>query len=172
MHRLLEILPRVTASDRAQAAERLLAGELADDPPLASAIRREAEAVLADPALEPFFAPDSRSEVAIVGELATDKGRYAVSGRIDRLARDSAGWHLADFKTDRKIPATPAEIDPAYILQMALYRRLLMAMDPGEAVSATLVFTGAGGTPRVMPIPAPAMEQALEGLAIRANPFP
>ncbi len=100
-----------------------------------------------------FFGPESRAEVAIVGELATEGGRYAVSGRIDRLAHDGAGWHLVDFKTDRAVPATPAEADPAYILQLALYRRLLMEMEPGAPVSATLVFTAGKDGPNVMPIP-------------------
>ncbi len=108
-----------------------------------------------------------------MGELQTEKGRYAVSGRIDRLLRDAAGWHLLDFKTDRKIPAEPAEIDPGHVLQLALYRRLLMDMEPGTEVSATLVFTGGPeGVPKPMPIPSAAMERALEGLAICANPFP
>ncbi len=51
MHVLLEILPRLPASDRPRAAERLLAGELPRDPSLAESIRREADAVLAAPAL-------------------------------------------------------------------------------------------------------------------------
>ena len=54
---------------------------------------------------------------------------------------------------------------------MALYRRLLMDMEPGAPVSATLVFTGSEA-PKVMPIPPAMMEQALESLGIRANPFP
>ena len=172
LHRLLEILPRVPLSERPRAAERLLAGEI-DDPALAASIRCEAEAVLLAPELERFFGPESRAEVAIVGELSTDKGRYAVSGRIDRLVRDGSGWHLADFKTDRNVPGGPSEVDAAYVLQMALYRRLLMDMEPGVAVSATLVFTGdPEGKPKVMPIPAEMMERALEALRIRGNPFP
>ncbi len=173
LHRLLEILPRVPPPERPQAAERLLAGELPHDPALAASIRLEAEAVLAAPELESFFGPESRAEVAIVGELSTEKGRYAVSGRIDRLVRDGSGWHLADFKTDRLVPGGPAEADAAYVLQMALYRRLLMDIEPGVAVSATLVFTAdPEGKPKVMPIPAEMMERALEALRIRGNPFP
>jgi len=172
VHRLLEFLPRVPLPERLWAAERLLAGQLAHDPALADSIRREAEATLAEPELEELFGPESRAEVALVGELETEKGRYAVSGRIDRLLRDASGWRLADFKTDRAVPAAPADIDPAYILQMALYRRLLMDMEPGAAVTATLVFTASEPAPKVMPIPAQMMEQTLEALRIRRNPFP
>ena len=48
-----------------------------------------------------------------------------------------------------------------------------MDMEPGVAVSATLVFSGdPEGAPKVMPIPPETMEQALAGLQICANPFP
>ena len=49
------------------------------------------------------------------------------------------------------MPASPAEIDPAHVLQLALYRRLLMEMEPGAAVDASLVYTAG---PKIMPIPA------------------
>jgi ATP-dependent helicase/nuclease subunit A len=107
--------------------------------------------------------------VEIVGSVATDRGLYAVSGRIDRLSRDLAGWQLVDFKTDRAVPASAADVDSGYILQLALYRKLLMAMDPGTPVEATLVYTAG---PNVMPIPAEMMERALAGIGVLANPFP
>ncbi len=117
LHRLLQVLPAWPEPERPRAAERLIGTELADEPDLLQTILAEAEAVLAAPELARFFGPESRAEVAIVGELSTARGQYAVSGRIDRLVRDAAGWHLLDFKTDRRVPATPAEADPAYILQ-------------------------------------------------------
>ena len=52
---------------------------------------------------------------------------------------------------------------------MALYRRLLMEMEPGVPVTAKLVYTAG---PNVMPIPDALMEKALGGLGIRANPVP
>ncbi len=178
VHRLLEVLPGVPDERRVEQAERLLAGTA--DPALAEAVLREAETVLADPALTRIFGAGSRAEVAIVGELSAETGRYAVSGRVDRLARDADGWHLVDFKTDRNVPDTATEVAPAYVLQMALYRRLLMDMEAGVPVSATLVFTSgapvggkaAGSGAKVVPLPAEMMENALEGLKIRANPVP
>jgi ATP-dependent helicase/nuclease subunit A len=67
------------------------------------------------------------------------------------------------------VPATPAEADPAALLQLALYRRLLMDMEPGAEVRATLVWTAA---PNVMPIPTALMEQALAKLGINAKAVP
>lgn len=169
VHRLLQFLPSLPAETRPAAADRLLAGELAHDPELLRAVREEADAVLAHPRFAELFAGEGRAEVAIVGSLKTGKGEYVVSGRIDRLLRDASGWRLVDFKTDRAVPSSITDVDPAYVLQMALYRYLLMEMEPGVPVAANLVYTAG---PNVMPIPYAFMEKALERLEIRANPVP
>ncbi|MCG8669490.1 MAG: PD-(D/E)XK nuclease family protein, partial [Pseudomonadales bacterium] len=169
VHLLLERLPAVPPHDRAAVAEPLLARELPHDPDLATKILAEVQAVLSDSALADIFAPGSRAELAIAGNLATDRGDFAVSGRIDRAIRDAAGWHIVDFKTNRQVPAAPDAADPAYIQQLALYRRLLMDMEPGASVRASLVWTAA---PNVMPVPAALMEKALAKLKIRGNPVP
>jgi len=169
VHLMLQYLPAVPASDRAAAANRLLAGELGGDGELIRSFQNEAEAALQHPKVKELFGPESRAEVEIVGNVATERGPYAVSGRIDRLARDLAGWRLVDFKTDRSVPAKPADADPGYILQMALYRKLLMEMEPGTPVEAMLVYTAG---PNLMPIPPELMERALVELGVRVNPFP
>jgi ATP-dependent helicase/nuclease subunit A len=169
VHLLLELLPAVPPEARHAAAERLLLRELPHDPDLAASVLAEAEAVLAEPALADIFGPESRAELALVGHLPTERGEYAVSGRIDRILRDSTGWHIVDFKTNRVVPATPEDADPGYVLQLALYRRLLMEIEPGVAVRASLVWTAG---PNDMPIPAALMEQALKKLRIRGNPVP
>jgi ATP-dependent helicase/nuclease subunit A len=166
LHALLQVLPDIPQPDRRSRADKILAHDFADDPTTAEALRREAEAVLA---LGGPFGPQSRAEVAIVGQLATARGEYAVSGRIDRLVRTPAGWAIYDFKTERPVPGSVASTDPAYILQLALYRRLLMEMQPGAEVEAALVWTA---VPNLMPIPPESMEQALEKLRIRAIAVP
>jgi ATP-dependent helicase/nuclease subunit A len=169
MHRLLQALGGPGGSDRRGAAERLASREIVGPPELAKTMLREAEAVRAHPELAEAFGPESRAEVAIVGRVAAEAGEHAVSGQIDRLARTSDGWHLLDFKTNRSVPASLSEVDPAYILQLGLYRRLLMDMQPGASVRATLVYTAG---PNVMPIPAEAMERALAKLGVRGTAFP
>ena len=169
VHLLLELLPEVAAENRRAAAERLLRREVPHDADLAQSTLAEAEAVLADPSLAAILGPEGRSEVAIVGQVATARGQYAVSGRIDRMLRDSEGWHIVDFKTNRTVPADAGQADPAHVLQLALYRRLLMEMDAGVDVRASLVWTAG---PKVMPIPPALMEQALASLGIRGNPVP
>jgi ATP-dependent helicase/nuclease subunit A len=166
LHRLLQVLPGLPAETRQAAAERLLLSEVADGD-AAQEIWREAEAVMADPALARLLGPESRAEIAIVGRVVTVRGEYAVSGQIDRLVRGPDGWSLLDFKTNRLVPETSEEAEPAYVLQLALYRRLLMEMDPGADVAATLFWTAG---PKIMPIPVAAMEKALAALGIRALP--
>ena len=169
MHLLLQFLPAISAAERAPAAERLLGGEFTADPEQLHAVSREAEAVFMHPKLKDFFGAESRAEVDIVGTVSTERGPYSVSGRIDRLQRDASGWRLVDFKTDRTVPASIADVDPAYVLQLALYRRLLMDIEPGVPVAATLVYTTG---PNIVPIPAESMEKALAALGVRANPIP
>ena len=164
VHRLLEVLPRVPDRSARGAPRSAFSPASSRDPALADALRREAEAVLAAPELAGILrrrraAPRWRSSAS----FETETGRYAVSGRIDRLARDARGWHLVDFKTDRHVPAAAAEVDPAYVLQLALYRRLLMEMEPGVAGfrDPGLHRRRRRASRSVMPIPAEMMEQAL-----------
>ncbi len=83
VHLLLELLPNVPAEQRRAAAERLLVREVPDDPALAAAILAEAEAVFADPALAALFGPESRAELAIVGE-GRDRARRLRGERAHR----------------------------------------------------------------------------------------
>ena len=169
VHKLLQMLPDMPEADRSAAADRYLTREIPDDPALRAAIRGEAEKVLADRALAAIFGPGSRAEVALVGRLATERGEYAVSGQIDRLIRTADGWHIADFKSNRVVPDRVEEGAPAYILQLAIYRRLLMELEPGAKVTATLVWTAG---PKIMPIPVETMESALAALGIPATAVP
>jgi ATP-dependent helicase/nuclease subunit A len=169
IHLLLQYLPSLAPDQRAKAAERLLAAELAQSPELAASLGEEAAAALAHPALAGIFTGEARSEVDIVGSVATQRGEYVVSGRIDRLIRDATGWRLVDFKTDRRLPASLAEVDPGYVLQLALYRKLLMEVQPGVPVSAALVYTAG---PNVVPVPEESLEKALETLGVLANTVP
>lgn len=169
VHRLLERLPGVAVEHRKRAGERLLTRDLPRDPDLAAALLAEAGAVLAEPSLQDMFGPQSRAEVAVVGEVAVNDHVYVVSGRIDRMHRDDTGRHIVDFKTNRPVPASPEEADPATILQLALYRRLLIDMEPDVEVRASLVWTAG---PVVMSVPAALMDRALKDLGVGGGPLP
>ena len=158
VHAMLERLPDLRLADRRAAAEIIIAGEPGIEAGERAAIAGEAFAVLDDPALAALFGPHSRAEVAIAGNLATPAGAFAVSGRIDRLAVTEDAVLIADFKTNRLVPARPEDADPAYILQMALYRRLLAESHTGRPLRALLIWTAG---PQIMEVPDALLDAAL-----------
>ncbi|ESY83723.1 ATP-dependent helicase [Mesorhizobium sp. LNHC221B00] len=162
LHKLLQMLPGIAEDQREGAAARYLARTGAEWPPaerekaLASVI-----AILADPHLGQLFAPSSRAEVAIMGSLEVRGKTRSISGKIDRLAVTADAVSIVDYKTNRPAPASLAEVPPAYLLQLALYRALLQPLYPGREVKAALLFTEA---PRLIELPARAMDDALARL--------
>jgi ATP-dependent helicase/nuclease subunit A len=158
VHALLERLPHLPAENRRAAADIIIAGEPGIETGEREAIVDETFAVLDDPALAVLFGPQSRAEVAIAGDLATPAGAFAVSGRIDRIAITNEAVLIADFKTNRLVPSRSEDADPAYILQMALYRRLLAESDSARPPRALLIWTA---EPKVMEVPDALMDAAL-----------
>src|SRR5262249_60542460 len=73
-----------------------------------------------DPRFAQLFLPGSRAEVPIVGRLKG--GTLAVSGQVDRLAVTGDSVLIADYKTNRPAPRRLADVPPAYVAQLALYR--------------------------------------------------
>ena len=67
-----------------------------------------------------------------------------VSGQIDRLAVTDDEIVLADFKTNRVVPADAAGVSEAYRLQLALYRALLGDIYPEKPVRCLLMWTRTG----------------------------
>jgi len=85
----------------------------------------------------------------------------AIAGQVDRLAVTGDSVLLADFKTNRAAPRRLADVPPAYICQLALYRGALLQLYPDKAVRAALIWTE---IPDLMEISAAAMEDALTTL--------
>jgi ATP-dependent helicase/nuclease subunit A len=158
VHAMLERLPGLPPADRRAAADIIIAGDLSIEVGERAAIVDEAFAVLDDPALAVLFGPQSRAEVAIAGNIETDAGAFAVSGRVDRIAMTGETMLIADFKTNRLVPARPEDADPAYILQMAIYRRLLTESLAGRPLRALLVWTAG---PQIMEVPDALLDAAL-----------
>lgn len=157
IHKLLEELPKLAASAREAAAHRLMAlaryrdlGKSADD------IIAETMAVLTAPDFADVFGPESRAEVAIAGAFTAPSGRrILVSGQIDRLLVSGSRILILDYKTNRELPQP---IPPAYLAQMAAYRRLLAEIFPGRAIETALLFTS---VPRLVALKASDLELTL-----------
>src|SRR5262249_30689029 len=111
--------------------------------------------ILSDGQFRHVFSPESRAEVAIAGSFRDKSGkRILVSGQIDRLVTLGDRVLVVDYKTNREIPDP---LPPAYIAQMAAYRRLLAEIFPGKPVEAALLFTV---VPRLVPLAAETLDVA------------
>lgn len=164
-HKLLEFAPQVAAEKRAGFIERMLTEKTAGWPPGAShQLRAEVEALLADHVFGPLFGPGSRAEVPVAGHVAISGRRVLVSGQIDRIAVTPDEVLIADFKTNASIPAAPEEAPEAYVIQLALYRALLLQIYPAHAVRCFLVWTR---SPSAMEISPAQMDAALASASIR-----
>ena len=162
IHKLLQVLPDMPQESRDGAALRYLGRAVPDWPDgERQAAWLQVEAILGSPDFAPLFSMGSRAEVAIMGEVEVRGRRRLVSGKIDRLAVTDDEVMIVDYKTNRPAPAQLAEVPPAYVLQLALYRALLQPLYPDRTVTAVLLFTEA---PRLIALPEAALDGALARL--------
>ncbi len=162
VHRLLQSLPEVPRDRRRDAALSYLARNANDwDKAEHDALAAQVVAVLDDARFAAVFAEGSRAEVAIAGRLTTRRGDpLPVSGQIDRLVVTPHGVLVVDYKTS-PAPANLADVPPAYIRQLALYRAVLAGLYPELPVKAALLWTEA---PEMMEISASTLDAALEAI--------
>jgi ATP-dependent helicase/nuclease subunit A len=160
IHRLLERLPPLEESRRADFAGRFLDRHGGD---LTAAERHslvaDAMKVLGHPDLAPLFSADSLAEVPLQAEIIVAGRSVEISGQIDRLSVTPTAVLIADYKSDRNPPQAVAGVDAAYIRQLAAYRAALRQIYPDRLVRAALVWTDG---PTIMEVP-----EALLDLALR-----
>ncbi|MEQ8246609.1 MAG: double-strand break repair helicase AddA [Alphaproteobacteria bacterium] len=147
VHRLLQFLPEVAATERAAVAARFVAQSGTPfEPQVQEAIVAETLAVLAHPDFAEVFAPGSIAEAPVAGMI----GENVVSGQVDRLAITDDEVLIVDFKTNRAPPTALEEVPAGYIRQMALYRAVLSRIYPNHAIRSALLWTDSA---RLMTIP-------------------
>lgn len=160
IHRLLERLPEIAPADRPDAARRLLARETDLDEAQRAEMIAAAFSVLDDARFAPVFGPGSRAEVALTGSAPDLPPGVAINGRIDRLVVTPEKVLVVDYKTNRPAPDAIEAVDPAYVLQAAVYVAVLKRLYPDRPVEAALVWTDG---PKLMPIPETLLAAALAG---------
>jgi len=153
-HRLMQSLPDIAPERRAGAARAYLARDNDLSEVEHADIIAKVFGVLDDARFAPLFAPGSRAEVSVAGLV----GDLEVPGQIDRLAVTDNEILIADYKTNRPAPARIADVPPAYVRQLALYRALLQKIYPQKKVRAALLWTE---TPELMELSHEAMDAAL-----------
>jgi ATP-dependent helicase/nuclease subunit A len=137
VHALLQHLPDLPPPARAPAAQKFLARSVELDDPTRLAILDSVLAILNNPALAPLFGPNSRAEIPLAGVV----GDAEIGGLVDRLAILPDEILLADYKTDRAPPATPAQIPTQYLRQLSAYQAILRQIYPTSRIACRLIFT-------------------------------
>jgi ATP-dependent helicase/nuclease subunit A len=163
IHRLMQSLPDIAPQRRAEAAARHVgrAGH-AFAPAEQDAFVATTLRLLAEPRFAALFSPGSRAEIPVVGRLARPgKSPLLVSGQIDRLAVTAAEVLIGDYKTNRPAPRAVAEVPPAYIRQLALYRAMLARLYPDRPVRAVLIWTD---VPDLMELSAETLDAEIDRL--------
>ena len=137
LHLLLEHLSALPPAERPDAVPHVLA--IAEElPEETDRLAEEAIAVLETPELGPFFAPGSLAEVPISASIEP-VGR--IHGIIDRLLVTPDKVIAVDFKSNRTVPATPAEVPEGLLRQMGAYAAALAQIWPGREVETALIWT-------------------------------
>jgi len=117
----------------------------------------ETLAIVGDASFAPLFQAGSLAEVPVVARIGEGERAFELEGQIDRLAALDGELLILDYKTNRPPPATPEDVAPAYIAQLAAYRVALKSLFPGRVLRAALLWTDG---PRLMEIPSTSLDEA------------
>ncbi|MDY6407705.1 MAG: 3'-5' exonuclease, partial [Pseudomonadota bacterium] len=129
IHRLLQYLPEIPPDKWAIAIQRLKPTDID--------IPDNLEALLHSEKFAPLFGKGSVAEVPVVGVWQNQ----AISGQIDRLiVREKEVW-IVDFKTNRHVPKTNAEVPKMYQNQLRAYRGLISQIFSDKVVRTFLLWT-------------------------------
>lgn len=132
LHLLLEHLPGAARGDWPA-----LAAALVPDAALRAELLAEAQAVLTAPGLAQVFDGPALTEVAITADL----GGQRMLGTIDRLLLRGDRVLAIDYKSNRVIPATPAEVPEGILRQMGAYAEALAQVYPGRRIETAILWT-------------------------------
>jgi ATP-dependent helicase/nuclease subunit A len=161
-HLLLQILPAEIPQERRRSGERIiLANRFGVEEADARDALEEVLGILDDPACEDLFGPQSQAEIPIAGSIVVGGRTFPVIGQIDRLAAGPSAIAVCDFKTNREVPDNPEDAPGEYVLQLALYRRLLAEIYPGRRIDCLLLWTRTG---RRMQIGESQLDKAIESM--------
>jgi ATP-dependent helicase/nuclease subunit A len=152
LHRMLQTLPEIPLSERADAARRYVERAARFWPQDERDRLIDSVLKLLDVAdLQPVFDAHAQAEVSIMGTLTLGGRDYAVSGRVDRLAVLDDRVVILDYKTNRVPPETAAAIPFAHRAQLAIYQTIMAPLYPGKRIDCVLVYTENGSVHTLTP---------------------
>ncbi|MBZ6379464.1 MULTISPECIES: double-strand break repair helicase AddA [Pacificimonas] len=140
LHKLFERLPDLPPQSRRQAAAAFLerrAGRSEVDGLDREALLGELFAVLDDPAHSELFSGEALREAPLTA-VVEDR---VIAGTVDVMLVEPHRVRLVDFKTDRNVPASLADVRERHKSQMDAYQRAAEAIFPGRRVECGLLYT-------------------------------
>jgi ATP-dependent helicase/nuclease subunit A len=138
LHALFERLPAVAVDARRLVAERWLAQSAGiTDAGLRAELIKDSLAVIDNPDFAPLFGHDALAEAPIAGVVGGD----VIAGTVDRLVVTDEAVLVIDFKTGRRVPASPDVCPLPHLRQMAAYHALLATIFPDKRIVAALLYT-------------------------------
>ena len=143
VHRLLEILPNVDKSQRAEIATNVLQQMLKlEFKNLSEQIFSEVINILENKNFSKFFAANGKSEIEITGIINGAKNKkFEITARIDRLIISENEVYIIDFKTTRQPPQKVEQVLKENIIQLGIYHRLLKSLYPNHQIKCALLWT-------------------------------
>lgn len=155
IHLLLEHLPGAPADRRAEIGRGLLAG--LSDAAEADTLVAQVLDLLDTPSLAAIFAPGALTEVDVSASLPSLSGQR-VRGTIDRLIVHDDHVLVVDYKTNRLVPNTPANVPLGLLRQMGAYHQALTQVFPAHRIDTAILWTE---TAQLMHLPADLVRAAL-----------
>lgn len=135
LHELFERLPMIPPHRREEEARRWLekrAGDIGSEGLLAEALR-----VINDPKHSELFSRVALREAPLSAEV----GDEVISGTIDVLLVEESRVRAVDYKTDRRVPESAAEVPLRHKNQMRAYWQALSRIFPEREVEVGLLYT-------------------------------
>ena len=152
IHLLLETLPVLPPADRRDAAHALIR-----DHPLEDEMIAEALTVLCSPELGWVFSETALAEVPVTATVDALPDT-PLHGIIDRLIVTDDLIKAVDFKTNRTVPASEADIPEGLLRQMGAYHAMLAEIYPNREVETGILWTRSA---TYMPLSEKCVTQAL-----------
>jgi ATP-dependent helicase/nuclease subunit A len=153
LHLLLEHLPQHPQTDWPRISARLI-----PDANQHQDVYPEAVAVLTHPALAHVFAKDTLSEVAITAPLFAGQ----MLGAIDRLIVSDTDVLAVDFKSNKIVPKSAAQVPGGLLRQMGAYAAALAQIYPNHLIQTAILWTA---TAQLMPLDSNILQAELSSAA-------
>lgn len=150
LHLLLEALP-----DQDSSLWQATASALLPDTALCAELLAEAKSILQDPALAWVFGPDALAEVPFCARL----GANVLVGAIDRLIVTPDRVTVIDFKSNRLVPGTAAEVPEGILRQLGAYASAMQQIYPDRQIDTAILWTR---TAQLMPLHPDIVSAALQ----------